>query len=71
MRALLDSNEKYREVTVFLVDWDKHRRSAVTKDLNVSRRSTLVMFRGGKEIGRVVARVDRDSIGSLFAKATG
>jgi hypothetical protein len=68
--ALLDSNAKYRDVLVFEVNWDRHRGSAVTKDLGVGRRSTLVMFKSGKEIGRVVSRVDAKSIGNLFELAT-
>ncbi len=70
MSALLDSNEKYRDVTVFEVDWDSYGRSSFAKDLKVARRSTLIMFRDGKEVGRVVSRTDRNSIGGLFDKAT-
>ena len=70
MSALLDSNEKYRDVTVYMVDWDSYGRSQLARDLKVARRSTLIMFRDGKELGRVVARTDKASIGGLFDKAT-
>lgn len=66
MSALLEEQPKYREVMIVKVDWDKHGKGDIVRDLKVPRRSTLVMFNGGKEVGRVVARVDKASIGALF-----
>ena len=70
MSALLDSNSSYRSVAVVRVDWDQHRGSDLVKDLKVTRRSTLIMFKGGKEVGRVVAQTSTAAIEELFKAAT-
>jgi len=67
--ALIDANEKYQVVTVFRVDWDTYRKDQITKDLKIRRRSTLVMFKDGKEIDRVVAQTSARAIEPLFEKA--
>lgn len=69
MSALIDANEKYQVVTVFRVDWDTYRDDQITKDLKIRRRSTLVMFKDGKEIDRVVAQTSARVIEPLFEKA--
>ena len=69
MRALLDRNPAYRAVTILRVDWDTHRDGDLVKRLDVRRRSTLVMFRGDQEVGRVVAQTDAGSIEALFKAA--
>ena len=69
MRALLEAKPEYRAVTIIRVDWDKHSRAAITRELRIPRRSTLVMFRDGKEIGRVVARTGKADIEPLFKGA--
>ena len=70
MRALLDGNPAYRAVKIIRVDWDTHRRSPVVSELRVPRRSTLVMFKGGNEVGRVVARTSKADIEALVAAVT-
>jgi len=67
--ALIDANEQYQVVTVFRVDWDTYRDEQITKDLKIRRRSTLVMFKDGKEIDRVVAQTSARAIEPLFQKA--
>ena len=69
MSALLDSNPAYRAVKVVRVDWDTYRDNDIVKDLKIPRRSTLVMFNQGREVGRVVAQTDSGSIEALFKKA--
>jgi hypothetical protein len=69
VRALLDGNSQYHAVTIMRVDWDTHRRSQIVSDLRIPRRSTLVMFKGGKEIGRVVAQTRVEVIEALFKAA--
>ena len=68
MSALIDANEQYQVVTVFRVDWDTYRDDQITKDLKIRRRSTLVMFKDGKEIDRVVAQTSARAIEPLFQK---
>ncbi len=69
MSALIDSNPAYRAVKIVRVDWDTHRRDEIVRELGVSRRSTLVMFRNGKEVGRVVAQTSTEQIEALFKAA--
>ena len=69
MRALLDKKPEYQAVTIMRVDWDMYRNADIVKMLDVPRRSTLVMFSGGKEVGRVVAQTSNDAIEALFKAA--
>lgn len=48
------------------VDWDVHRRSPVVSELKIPRRSTLVMFKGGVEVSRVVAQTTTTAIEPMF-----
>jgi thioredoxin 1 len=66
---LMKTNTDYQAVTIMRVDWDKHSLSDITRDLRVPRRSTLVMFKGGKEVGRVVAQTSTSAIEALFKAA--
>ena len=69
MSALIKANPDYAAVTVMRVDWDEHRGGEFVAQLSVSRRSTLVMFKGGQEVGRVVAKTGRADIDALFQAA--
>lgn len=69
MRALIDDNPAYKAVTLMLVDWDQHRKSDIVSELGIRRRSTLVMFKGGEEIGRVIAQTSAAAIEPLFVDA--
>lgn len=71
MSALIDGNPAYQAVTWFLVDWDKFGDDVIVSELNIPRRSTLVMFNEGKETGRVVAKTKAKQIEPLFAAVTG
>lgn len=68
MSALIAKPE-YSDIPILRADWDTYRKSSVTKDLNVPRRSTLVMFSGGEEVARVVAQTNKDVIENLFKAA--
>lgn len=48
------------------VDWDTYKRHAVTTSRRIPRRSTLVMIKGGKEVGRLVAATGKGRIKSLL-----
>ena len=69
MRALRARNPAYAAVKVVRVDWDTHRRDPIVEELKIPRRSTLVMFAGGVEVGRVVAQTSREAIEALFKAA--
>ena len=66
--ALKNGNAAYAKIPVMKVDWDVYRTHAFTKSLKIPRRSTLVMFNGGREVGRVVAQTSTRAIENLFKK---
>lgn len=66
----MNENPAYQAVTVMKVDWSEHSQSEVAKEHAVKRRSTLVMLRGGEEVGRVIGSTSRDDIEALFKAAT-
>ncbi len=69
MSALIDGNDAYQAVTIMRVDWDIFKGDEWVKALNVKRQSTLVMFKDGKEIDRLIAQTSSDVIEEMFAKA--
>ena len=50
------------------VDWDTYKGHSVTKSRRIPRRSTLVLIKGGKEVGRLVAATGKETIKSLLDK---
>ncbi len=69
MRALIESKPEYRRVRILRLDWDTYRDDPIVRELRIPRRSTLVMFARGREIGRVVARTRAADIEPLFEAA--
>ena len=69
MRALIEKNPDYQNVTIMRVDWDTHSEAPLVRDLNIPRRSTLVMFKDGQEVARVVAQNSEKAISELFQAA--
>ena len=68
--SALKAKPEYSEVTVLRADWDTYRKSELIKELEIRRRSTLVMFKGGEEIARVIAQTNEDVIEDMFKAAT-
>lgn len=55
LRDLIRQNSDYRALTFVDVDWDTFGRSEwVQRRLKVERRSTLIAFKGKREIARLV-----------------
>jgi thioredoxin 1 len=50
------------------VDWDTYKSHGVTKSRRIPRRSTLILIKGGKEVGRLVAATGKGTIKSLLDK---
>ena len=57
----------YRGISAFRVDFDKQKD--VVRTLKASSQSTLIVFKGGKEVGRSVGDTRKDSIAALLKKA--
>lgn len=60
--------ESYPDITFMLVDWDTYKGHSVTTSRGVPRRSTLVLIKGGKEVGRIVAGTSERAIKKLLDK---
>lgn len=57
------------KLTFFKVDWDTYSSSPVTVSRKIPRRSTLIVLRGNKELGRVVAGTSESQIKALMDTA--
>lgn len=66
IKALMEENADYEKVHIITVNWDEHKRSNLVKALRIPRRSTLVMFNEGDEVGRVIAQTSPVVIEKLF-----
>ncbi len=65
--GLVEENPAYTENVLFVrVDWDAYMNAAITFDLEIPRRSTLVVLKGDEELGRNVAGTSRDAIKGLM-----
>jgi len=58
---------KRRSLTVFVADFDKEE--ALKQRLKVTMQSTLVAFKGGKEVARSTGQTDKTELGALLDKA--
>ena len=58
---------KRKSLTVFVADFDKEE--ALKKQLNVTMQSTLVAFKGGKEVARSTGQTDKTELAALLDKA--
>ncbi len=65
--ALLQENPAYAQGVSFInVDWDQWGEGDLVKQLNIPRRSTLVVLKGDQELGRIVAGTAKDEIKALM-----
>ena len=62
-------SDAYKNVKVLVVDFDTQKK--VLREFKVSRQSTLIAFRGKKEVGRLVGTTQKDLIEVLFQRAVG
>ena len=70
LRKLKKANPDYEKHVSFVkVDWDQHANSKLAKELNIPRRSTLVVLKGDKELGRIVAGTSTKDIKALMDTA--
>lgn len=68
--ALKAENPAYEASVTFInVDWDEYRSAALTRDLKIPRRSTLVVLKGDAELGRIVAQTSPKVIKDLMDTA--
>jgi thioredoxin 1 len=67
IEGLKAENPAYGANIAFLnADWDTWGESQIVTDMNIPRRSTLVVLRGDKELGRIVAGTAKADIKALM-----
>lgn len=65
--VIKSGNPAYAEnITFVRVDWDEFSRDDLARELNIPRRSTLVVLRGNQELGRNVANPSQSAIKQLM-----
>ncbi|MEP4981848.1 thioredoxin family protein [Ascidiaceihabitans sp.] len=66
---LRGENPAYNSAMMFVrVDWDDYKSHDVTTSRNIPRRSTLIVLKGGQELGRIVAGTSQADIKDLMDK---
>lgn len=76
IKALQADNPDYvKNISFIDVDWDEWGKGDLVRQLNIPRRSTLVVLKGDAELGRIVAGTGKAEIKALMdaalAAATG
>lgn len=67
IEALRRENPAYDANMVFVrVDWDVHAKSNIARKYQIPRRSTLIVLKGDKELGRNVADPRKSAIKQLM-----
>jgi len=70
INALRSENPAYdANITFLKVDWDDYGNGKLSNALKIPRRSTLVVLKGDKELGRIVAGTARKQIKKLMDTA--
>jgi thioredoxin 1 len=64
--ALAAENGAYRAIPILRVDWDVFGNGELARELAIPRRSTLVMMKGTRELGRLVAETRKARIAALL-----
>ena len=66
IEALKAENPAYDAITFLNADWDTWGEGDLVTQLNIPRRSTLVVLKGDKELGRIVAGTAKEEIKALM-----
>jgi hypothetical protein len=61
-------NGAHRDIAAFKVDYDSN--TALRKELKVDKQSTLILYRGTKEVARLSYKSDDASIAEFFSHAS-
>jgi thioredoxin 1 len=67
--AELKAMPKFKDLVILEVDFDSQKD--VLRGLKVQSQSTLVVFKGSKEVGRSTGDTKKESIEALLAKSVG
>jgi len=69
LRKLRAGSKKYKNVKIFLIDWDTYKGHPVTTGRKIPRRSTLVLLKNGRETARLVAATGEGQLKGILEKA--
>ena len=70
LKKLRESSPEYnKKITFILIDWDINKDRPVTTSRKIPRRSTMVLIKGSRELGRLVGKTDGASIKAFLNKA--
>ena len=59
----------YDAIPFVQVDWDAEEHGPLVRAMHVPRRSTLIVLKGDKELGRIIAETSEDKIAALLKLA--
>ena len=68
MSALKEGNESYADITWIKVDWDLYRSDDWVKEMRVQYQSTIVAFKEGQQVGRVIGQTGKNALSALLDK---
>ena len=68
INALRKANSAYDKIFFVRVDWDVYSNAPISKKYKIPRRSTLIVLKGDKELGRIVAGTSKTKIKALLDK---
>lgn len=63
----LAAKPEFSKFRIFRMDYDKEKNGMVMA-LRVNRQSALLVFKGGKEVGRSIGETNEDAIAALMRK---
>lgn len=66
LRELM-SEPRFKDLTLFVADYD--RESELKRRLKVAQQSTLVVFKGGREVARSTGQTRKEALAELLGKA--
>ncbi len=63
----MKAQPRFKDMAVFEVDFDSQKDAL--RMLNVQKQSTLIVYKGGKEVARSTGETTKSAIEGLLAKA--
>ncbi len=63
--AELEKEARFKDIVSFTLDYDKDK--SLLRQFNVQKQSTLIVYKGAREAGRVVGESDTSSLRKLLA----
>ncbi len=65
-KVLLSAKEEFKDIVFFTYQQGKHKD--IAEALNVSVRTTIIVFKGKKEVARIIGQTEKSEIYSAIKK---